>query len=209
MARSLGAKCRLCRREGSKLFLKGARCLTEKCAFSRRDYAPGQHGQSRRTKLSNYGLQLREKQKVKRIYGILEKQFRLYFQSASKKVGVTGETLLQLLERRLDNAVFRSGFATNRTQARQFVSHGIIIVNDRRVTIPSFLVDINSKISIKPSEKLAKLIRDNIDSNKERSTPSWLKTDDQNLKFEVLRLPIRSDVQMPIQEQLIVELYSK
>lgn len=209
MARSLGAKCRLCRREGSKLFLKGNRCLTEKCAFSRRDYAPGQHGQSRRTKLSNYGLQLREKQKVKRIYGVLEKQFRRYFQLASKKVGVTGETLLQLLERRLDNVIFRAGYASNRTQARQFVSHGIIIVNDRRVTIPSFSVNINSKITLKPSEKLAKLIRDNVDSNKERSVPSWLKVDDQNLKLEVLRLPIRSDVQMPIQEQLIVELYSK
>lgn len=209
MARSLGSKCRLCRREGSKLFLKGTRCLTEKCAVSRRAYPPGQHGQSRRVKLSDYGLQLREKQKVKRIYGILEKQFRRYFQLASKRVGVTGETLLQLLERRLDNTIFRAGFASNRTQARQIVSHGIVSVNGHRVTIPSYLVDVNSQISLKPSEKLAKLVKETIDSNKERSLPSWLKVDNQNLKAEVLRLPQRSDVQFPIQEQLIVELYSK
>jgi small subunit ribosomal protein S4 len=189
--------------------LKGTRCLTEKCAVSRRAYPPGQHGQSRRIKLSDYGLQLREKQKVKRIYGILEKQFRRYFHLASKRVGVTGETLLQLLERRLDNTIFRAGFASNRTQARQLVSHGIVSVDGQRVTIPSFLVSVNSQISLKPSEKLTKLVKENLDSNKERTVPTWLKVDDQNLKADVLRLPQRSDVQFPIQEQLIVELYSK
>lgn len=209
MARNLGPKCRLCRREGGKLFLKGTRCLTEKCAFGRREYAPGQHGQRRRVKSSDYGLQLREKQKVKRIYGILERQFRLYFELASKKVGVTGETLLQLLERRLDNVVFSSGIATSRSQARQFVSHGIVYVNAQRVTIPSFLVNLNSKISLKASEKLQKQIKENLEANKQRSIPTWLKVDDENLKIEILRLPQRSDVQFPIQEQLIVELYSK
>jgi small subunit ribosomal protein S4 len=181
----------------------------EKCAYTRRDYSPGQHGQTRKTKLSNYGLQLREKQKVKRIYGILEKQFRRYFALASKKVGVTGETLLQLLERRLDNTIFRTCFAASRTQARQFVRHGIIFVDNRRVTIPSFLVNVNSKITLKPTTKLLKLIKDNLEVSKERSVSQWLKVDSENLKADVLSLPQRSDVQFPISEQLIVELYSK
>ncbi len=209
MGRYIGPSCRLCRREGQKLFLKGTRCVGEKCAYTRRDYSPGQHGQTRKTKLSNYGLQLREKQKVKRIYGILEKQFRRYFALASKKVGVTGETLLQLLERRLDNTIFRTCFAASRTQARQFVRHGIIFVDNRRVTIPSFLVNVNSKITLKPTTKLLKLIKDNLEVSKERSVSQWLKVDSENLKADVLSLPQRSDVQFPISEQLIVELYSK
>lgn len=209
MARYLGPKCRLCRREGTKLFLKGVRCLTEKCAFSRRNYFPGQHGQSRHGKLSNYGLQLREKQKVKRIYGLLEKQFRRYFQIAAKKVGVTGETLLQLLERRIDNVIFRCGFASTRTQARQIVRHGIVYIDGRRVTIPSFSVKVNSNIILKPSEKLKKLVLDNLENNKERASSEWLKVDPESLSAQILRLPQRIDVQFPIQEQLIVELYSK
>lgn len=209
MARYIGPKCRLCRREGAKLFLKGARCMTEKCAYSRRSYSPGQHGQSQRGKLSNYGLQLREKQKVKRIYGVLERQFRKYFHMASKRIGVTGDTLLQLLERRLDNCLFRSGLAINRTQGRQFIRHGVVYVDNQRVTIPSFLVRQNSKVVLKPGEKLLKVIKDNQEISKEWAVPEWLKIDAQNLTIEILRLPQRSDIQFPIQEQLIVELYSK
>ncbi len=209
MARYIGPKCRLCRREGTKLFLKGARCLTEKCAFSRRSFAPGQHGQTQRGKLSDYGLQLREKQKVRRIYGILERQFRKYFRLAAKKTGVTGDTLLQLLERRIDNCLFRSCLAINRTQARQFVRHGVVYVDNQRVTVPSFLVKVGSKIVLKPSEKLSKVIKDNLVVSKDWAVSDWLKVNAENLSFEVTRLPQRSDIQFPIQEQLIVELYSK
>ncbi|MEW6008905.1 MAG: 30S ribosomal protein S4 [Candidatus Omnitrophota bacterium] len=209
MARYIGSKCRLCRREGAKLFLKGARCFTEKCAFSRRSYSPGQHGQTQRGKLSDYGLQLREKQKVKRIYGILERQFRKYFRLAAKKTGVTGDTLLQLLERRIDNCLFRSCFAVNRTQARQFVRHGVVYVDEKRVSVPSFLVKVGSKIVLKPSEKLSKVIRDNLALSKDWATCEWLKVESDKMTFEVSRLPQRSDIQFPIQEQLIVELYSK
>jgi small subunit ribosomal protein S4 len=209
MARYIGPKCRLCRREGAKLFLKGARCFSEKCAFSHRNYSPGQHGQSQRTKLSNYGLQLREKQKVKRIYGLLERQFRCYFATASKSIGVTGDTLLQLLERRIDNCVFRACFAVNRTQARQFVRHGVVYVDGQRVTIPSFLVKVNSKVTLKPTDKLLKVIKDNRQLSKDWAMPEWMKINADDLSFEITRLPQRSDVQIPIQEQLIVELYSK
>lgn len=208
MARYTGPSCRLCRSEGMKLFLKGIRCNTDKCAIARRAYSPGQHGKNR-AKLSNYGLQLREKQKVKRMYGILEKQFRRYFAIASKTKGVTGELLLQQLERRLDNVVFRSGFAVSLTQARQVVRHGMVYVNDKRVNIPSYSVDKEESVTIKNKENIQKYIRANIEMSKDRSVPAWLEVDTENLKAKIGRLPERSDIAIPIKEQLIVELYSK
>lgn len=208
MARYTDAVCRLCRREGEKLFLKGTRCNTPKCAVSKRAYAPGQHGQ-RRTKLSNYGLQLREKQKVKRMYGVLERQFRKYFDIASKTKGVTGKILLQLLERRLDNVIFRLGLGVSRAQARQVVRHNFIYVNSRRVNIPSYLVDKDDIIEVNKKERSQKKARENLELSNDRSVPSWLELDSQELKAKVLRLPEKEDIQQPIQEQLIVELYSK
>lgn len=196
----------MCRREGEKLFLKGARCYTEKCAISRREYAPGQHG-AKRTKLSNFGLQLREKQKVKRIYGVFEGQFRGYFSRAAKSKGVTGTTLLQLLERRLDSVIFQLGFAMSRGEARQIVSHGHVYVNERRVNIASFLVKVNDEIEIKI--KNLKSIKENIEASKSRTVPSWLQADPEHFRAKVLRLPQRDDIQNPINEQLIVELYSR
>ena len=207
MAKDLEARCRKCRREGEKLFLKGARCFTFRCAFDRRDYAPGQHG-AKRTKLSNYGLQLREKQKAKRIYGMLEKQFRLYFNQAARRKGVTGTLLLQFLERRLDNVIYRLGFASSRMQARQFVGHGAVSVNDRRVNIPSFLVKPHDEISVKISEEGKKLIKDNL-ALQGRNVPVWLTVDADHLKGKIMRLPERDDIVCPINEQLIVELYSR
>ena len=209
MGRYIRAKCRLCRREGMKLFLKGSRCTSEKCSFSRRNYAPGDHGQIRQ-KFSNFGLQLREKQKVKRMYGIMERQFRKYFYMASRKKGVTGRTLLQLLERRLDNMIFRAGFAVSHNQARQIVRHNFVFVNDRRVNIPSFLVKQNDVITLhKTKPEHLKKIRENLELTKDRMSPNWLEIDDNNLKARILRLPEKEDIQIPIQEQLIVELYSK
>ncbi|MFH1202216.1 MAG: 30S ribosomal protein S4 [Candidatus Omnitrophota bacterium] len=208
MGRYLEANCRLCRREGMKLFLKGTRCFTEKCAVSRREYAPGQHGKTRQ-KLSNYGVQLREKQKLKRMYGILERQFRKYFEVASHKKGVTGRTLLQILERRLDNLIFRAGFAVSRNQARQIVRHNFVYVNNHRVNIPSFLVKENDAISIKAKETAAKKIRENIEVTKSSPQASWLEVNQADLNAKVLRLPEKEDIQVPIQEQLVVELYSK
>jgi small subunit ribosomal protein S4 len=208
MARYIGPSCRICRREGLKLFLKGKRCSSEKCAFVKRQYAPGQHGQ-KRAKLSNYAGQLREKQKVKRIYGILEKQFRTYFQKAAKTKGVTGKMLLQYLERRLDNVIFHLHFATSRSEARQFVRHNHIYVNNRKVNIPSYLVKKDDAIELKAKEKFRKRIQDNIEISKERGMPSWLESDLNNLKGKIVRLPDREDIQLPISEQLIVELYSK
>lgn len=208
MARYTGSSCRLCRREGEKLFLKGTRCFTEKCAASKRSYPPGQHGQGRQ-KLSNYGIQLREKQKVKRIYGVLERQFRKYFKIASKSKGVTGKVLLQLLERRLDNVIFRTGVALSRNQARQFVRHNMVFVNSRRVNIPSFLVDKDSSVEVKVKEKPLAKIKDNLEISKDRTVPAWLDFDRNKLTAKVLRLPEKDDIQQPIQEQLIVELYSK
>jgi len=208
MARQKGASCKLCRREGVKLFLKGTRCTTDKCALARRAYAPGQHGQKRK-KLSGYGLQLREKQKAKRIYGILERQFRHYFHIAESSKGVTGEVLLQLLERRLDNVIFRLTFATSRQAARQIVRHGFVLVNKRKVNIPSFSVKEEDVIEIKPKDKLKKKIKDNIELTKERGIPSWLEADTAKLTGRVNRLPIKTDVGDVIQESLIVELYSK
>ena len=207
MARYLGSSCRLCRREGTKLFLKGTRCVG-KCPFDKRAYSPGQHGQ-RRQKLSNYGVQLREKQKVKRIYGVLEKQFRVYFKRAARSKGVTGEILLQLLEQRLDNVVFRLCFAASRTEGRQRVRHGFIEVNGKRVDIPSYTVKKGDIIKVKAKDKVLKKIKDEAELIKDRGTPKWLKANYENLQGEVIDLPLREDVGFPIREQLIVELYSK
>ena len=209
MAKYIGPSCRLCRREMMKLFLKGPRCYTEKCGVARRSFPPGQHGQGRGAKLSNYGLQLREKQKVKRIYGVMERQFRRYFKIASKSKGVTGKVLLQELERRLDNVIFRLLFATSHMQARQIVRHGAVYVNNRKVNIPSYPVRQGDVIEVKGKDGVRKTVRVNIELSKDRGVAPWLEADLPNLKAKVLRLPDRDDVQMPIQEQLIVELYSK
>lgn len=208
MARYINPVCRLCRREGEKLFLKGTRCATQKCPIAKRSYAPGQHGSSRQ-KLSNYGLQLREKQKVKRTYGVLEKQFRRYFEIASKTKGVTGKVLLQLLERRLDNVTFRLGMGISRAQARQIVRHNFIYVNSRRVNIPSYLIDKDDIVELKAKEKARNKIKENLELAKDRSIPSWLEFNPGELKAKVLRLPEKEDIPSTIQEQLIVELYSK
>ncbi|MDO8488668.1 MAG: 30S ribosomal protein S4 [Candidatus Omnitrophota bacterium] len=209
MGRYIGAVCRLCRRQGEKLFLKGTRCQTEKCAASKRAYPPGQHGEGRRQKLSNYGVQLKEKQKVKRIYGVLEKQFRIYFKIASKTKGVTGKVLLQLLERRLDNVIFRMGLGISRSQARQIVRHNWVAVNSCRVNIPSFLVDKDDVVEIKAKDKAKIKLKDNLELSKDRTVPSWLEFSSADMKAKVLRLPEKGDIQQQIQEQLIVELYSK
>jgi len=209
MGRYTGAVCRLCRRQGEKLFLKGTRCQTEKCAANKRAFPPGQHGQGRRQKLSNYGVQLKEKQKVKRIYGVLEKQFRKYFKIASKTKGVTGKMLLQLLERRLDNVIFRMGLAISRSQARQIVRHNLVAVNSRRVNIPSYLVNKDDLVEIKSKDKVKIKIKDNLELSKDRTVPAWLEFNAAEMKAKVLRLPEKGDIQQPIQEQLIVELYSK
>lgn len=211
MARDLGASCRLCRREGEKLFLKGSRCYTHRCAIERRDYAPGDHGAKRGSKLSNFGIQMREKQKLKRIYGLLEKQFRLYFAGAVKSKGVTGTILLQSLERRLDNVIYRLGFATSRKQARQIVSHGFVCINDRPVNISSVLVKQNDEVSLRfaANAKGQKMVNENIEASKSRTAPAWLAVDPAHFKGKVLRLPEREDINFPINEQLIVELYSR
>ncbi|MBU4376823.1 MAG: 30S ribosomal protein S4 [Candidatus Omnitrophica bacterium] len=209
MARQRKPLCKLCRREGTKLFLKGSRCNTDKCAVARRAYAPGQHGQ-KRSKLSDYGIQLREKQKAKKIYGVLERQFRHYFFIAERSKGVTGEVLLQLLERRLDNVIYRLPFAPSRQGARQLVRHGKICVNDKKVNIPSYLVTEGDVITVKSDEKLKKKIQDTVELTKDtRAVPAWLAADYASLKGEVKRLPIKADIGYAIQEQLIVELYSK
>ena len=209
MARYLKSVCRLCRREKEKLFLKGTKCVTEKCPVARRAYFPGQHGQSARFKLSNYGLQLREKQKVKRMYGVLERQFRRFFNIAIKSKGVTGKILLQMLERRLDNVIFRSGFALSHAQARQIVRHNFTYVNSRRVNIPSYLIKAGDTITVKAKEKAIKFIKENIELSKERTIPGWLGVVADKLEIKVLRLPEKEDIHQPIREQLIVELYSK
>ena len=208
MARYLGPACRICRRQGAKLFLKGTKCMTPKCPFERRGYAPGQHGQSR-SKLSDYGLQLREKQKVKRIYGLLERQFRKAFAAASRAKGVTGVKLLELMERRLDNVIFRLGFATSRAQARQWVRHGHVRVAGHRVNIPSFSVKSGEMIQMVGSEEFLKRLSEVRELTKERLLPPWLQCKEDAPEGTVLNIPSRSDVQFPIQEQLIVELYSK
>lgn len=208
MARYIGPVCRLCRREGAKLMLKGERCYTEKCAVERRAYAPGQHGQ-RRGKLSDYGQQLREKQKVKRMYGLLEKQFRRYFEMADRKKGVTGEVLLQFLERRLDNAVYRMGFAANRAEARQLVRHGHFRLNGHKANIPSILVRPGDVVEVIQKSRGVARIVEALDSVDRRTIPSWLSVDKGDFRAKVNTLPERDDITMAIQEQLIVELYSK
>jgi small subunit ribosomal protein S4 len=206
MARSLGPKCKQCRREGMKLFLKGERCLTEKCAVERRSYPPGEHGRGR-IKQSEYLLQLREKQKARRYYGILEKQFRNYYEKAAKAQGITGEALLRMLETRLDNVVYRLGFAASRAQARQLIRHGHFQVNGRRVNIPSYQVRPDDIVSLKPGSPVEQVVRDATDLT--ASVASWLQADHDNLTGKVLKLPERTDIDTPVQEQLIVELYSK
>jgi len=208
LARYTSAQCRLCRREGMKLFLKGERCLTSKCALERRAYPPGQHGQGR-TKRSDYGLQLREKQKVRRMYGVLEKQFRLYYQRAARMKGVTGENLLQLLERRLDNAVYRLGMATSRKDARQLVSHGHLLINGRRVDIPSIQVKEGDVIEVRERSKKLTRIEGALELKAAGEMPAWLEMDRSAMKATVKALPTRDDIQIQVQESLIVELYSK
>ncbi len=209
MGRDRGSDCRQCRREGEKLFLKGTRCFTHKCAIERREYAPGQHG-AKRAKMSNFGLQLREKQKVKRIYGILEKQFRLYFFKAARSKGVTGSILLQFLERRLDNVIYQCGFATSRSEARQMVSHGFAQVNGKRVNIPSFLVKKDDEIVLTVKEgKGLQNVKENLEASAQRKTPSWVRIDKDNYKVNIIRLPQREDIEFPVNEQLIVELFSR
>ena len=207
MARYREAKCRLCRREGMKLFLKGARCFTDKCAIERRNYPPGQHGLNR-GKLTPYGVQLREKQKCKRIYGVLESQYRKYFQWAEREKGVTGENLLRLLELRLDNVVHRLGFATSRRESRQMVAHGHFQVNGRKVSIPSLLVKVGDVVQLRPNSKQAARLEDNLSGGRAQ-TPQWLELDVEGRKGTVRSLPLREDIQIPVAEQLIVELYSK
>ena len=208
MARYTGEQCRICRRNGEKLFLKGSRCYTDKCSISRRNYAPGQHGQ-KKTKLSAYGTQLREKQKTKSYYGVGEKQFRKYFEMASNKKGITGENLLQILESRLDNVVYRLGFGSSRTQARQLVNHALFEVNGRRVDIPSFLVKPGDVISVRESKKNAGVIKANVEENAAKPVPEWLEKNAESLSGKVLRLAAREDIDIPVEEHLIVELYSK
>lgn len=203
MARYIGPRYKLCRREGVNLF--GNR----KFNIEKRDYPPGEHGNKRRMKLSDYGLQLREKQKLKRVYGVLERQFRGYYEKAAATKGITGELLLQYLERRLDNVIFRLGYATTRAQARQMVSHCFVLVNDRRVNIPSFLVKVGDEITLKMKDKSKKFVDDNLEVNKDHPVPEWLVVDPKHYKGKITRLPERGDVQFPINEQLIVELYSK
>lgn len=209
MARNIGAACRRCRRENLKLFLKGDRCYSDKCAFERRAFGPGQHGQSRFRKMSDYAVQLREKQKVKSMYGMLEKQFRLTFEKAEKQKGITGENLLIFLERRLDNTIFRLGFASSRNQARQLVRHKHILVNGKKVNIPSFLVSENDEITLKEKSRANPIINESLEAVARRGVPSWLELDKDNYKATVKAMPNREELTMPIQEQLIVELYSK
>jgi small subunit ribosomal protein S4 len=209
MARYIGAVCRLCRREGMKLFLKGERCYTEKCAIEKRNLPPGQHGKLRKAKLVGYGLQLREKQKVKRIYGVLENQFRRYFEMADRQRGITGETLLQLLERRLDNVIYRLGFATSRSQARQLVRHGHFSVNGKKVDVPSFSVKVGDVVSVRGGSAENATIQHAIEEVKGRGIPEWIHFDAGTLSGRIASLPTREQINLPVQEQLIVELYSK
>lgn len=210
MARYTDSVCRLCRREGAKLFLKGERCLSDKCSFDRRGFPPGQHGESRgRRKQSEYGLQLREKQKVKRIYGIMETQFRNYYHRAARQRGVTGENLLRMLERRLDNVVYRLGFAHSRNQARQMVRHNHFFINGKKVNVPSYLVKQGDEISVKSKSQRLEAIRTALERVEGRGMPQWLEIDRDGMRGVVLGQPSREDVTQEIQEQLIVELYSK
>ena len=209
MARYVGPVCRLCRREGMKLFLKGERCYGEKCAIERRNVPPGQYGKGRMAKLQGYGLQLREKQRVKRMYGVLERQFRRYFKEADRRRGITGETLLQLLESRLDNVVYRLGFATSRSQARQLVRHGHFLVNGRRADIPSFSLRAGDQVSVKAKSVKNASIQHAMEEVKGRGIPEWLELDADERAGRYSAVPTKEQLSLPVQEQLIVELYSK
>jgi small subunit ribosomal protein S4 len=210
LARHREAVCRLCRREGQKLFLKGLRCFTEKCAIEKRNFVPGQHGQARRAKLAGYGLQLREKQKVKRTYGLLERQFRTYVEKSERAKGPTGDNLIVMLERRLDNVVWRMGLAGSRAQARQLVLHGHVRVKGRKVNIPSFLVNVGDEITLKEKMHQNTMVLEARNLAQSQNTVPWLEIDRENFKARVVALPKREDVQTPpVNEQLIVELYSK
>lgn len=209
MARYTGPVCRLCRREGMKLFLKGERCYTGKCAIDRRAYAPGQHGQARAKKPTEYGLQLREKQKARRMYGVMEKQFRHYFDEAARQKGVTGENLLTLLERRLDNVIFHLGFAASRPEARQLVNHGHFTVNGKKVDIASYSVRAGEVIAVKEGSKSSPRMKQLLENLGSRTVPGWISLDANTAAGTIVALPTREDIQLPIQEHLIVEKYSR
>lgn len=208
MARYKESVCRLCRKEGVKLFLKADRCYTDKCAIVKRAYGPGQHGQ-RRIKFSEYGLQLREKQKARRFYGIMEKQFRNYFVEADRRKGITGENLLETLERRLDNVIYRLGFAGSRPEARQLVRHGHVIVNNRKVNIPSYLIKVGDEIAVRDKSKSSPKFKEIVEAAMNKTTPQWLEVDKEELKGRVIAMPSREDIDVPLEEHLIVELYSR
>ena len=208
MSRYKDEQCRICRREGQKLFLKGSRCYSDKCSVTRRNYGPGEHGQGRK-KLSEYGTQLREKQKTKAFYGVGEKQFRKYFEMAENKKGITGEMLLQILESRLDNVVYRAGFGVSRAQARQLVNHGHFEVNGIKTDIASFLVKPGDVITVKENKKDSKTLKENVEAIGTRPVPEWLEVNSEKLEAKVVRLASREDVDLPVEEHLIVELYSK
>lgn len=210
MARYRGSVCRLCRREGMKLFLKGERCYTDKCSVDKRNYPPGQHGSGkRRPKVSEYGIQLREKQKVKRIYGLLEKQFRLTYKAAERQKGKAGENLLILLERRLDNMVFRMGFARSRAEARQIVKHSHITINGNKNNIPSTLIKVEDVIAIRDKSQKISAVQESLEAAVRKGLPGWVSVDATKFEGKVVALPVRDEIGMPIEEQLIVELYSK
>lgn len=208
MARNTGPRCRQCRRENMKLFLKGERCFTDSCAFDRRQYAPGQHGQGR-TKFSSYGEQLREKQKVKRMYGVLEKQFRTYYHKASQKKGVTGENLIKTLESRLDNMLFRLGFSSSRSEGRQLIKHGHFLINGKKVDVPSYLMKADDVISVRERSRKVERIKQAMETAKQRGIPRWLELNSEQFEGKVIAVPERDEITTPIKEQLIVELYSK
>lgn len=209
MARYKDAVCRLCRREGMKLFLKGAKCFSDKCPIEKRNFAPGQHGKDRKAKIVGYGLQLREKQKTKRIFFTQERQFRNYFEEAARSKAVTGEMLLQQLERRLDNIVYRMGFAVSRRQARQLVRHGHVHVNGRKVDIPSYQVNVGEEIAVREKSRQLLVLQAAREFTSHQASPTWLEIDRENLKGRVISIPKREEINLPINEQLIVELYSK
>jgi len=209
LARYTDSSCRLCRREGLKLFSKGDRCYSEKCSFERRDYVPGDHGQAHKKQRSDYGVQLREKQKLKRMYGLLEKQFRGYFEKADKQKGITGTNLLVLLERRMDNMIFRMGFANSRIEARQLISHGHFLINGKPFNIPSYLLKAGDEVCVKEGSRKITRIMGAIEMVARRGVPHWLELDKDNFKASIKMLPVREDLTMPVQEQLVVELYSK
>ncbi len=209
MARYKDAVCRLCRREGMKLFLKGAKCFSDKCPVEKRNFAPGQHGKDRKAKVVGYGLQLREKQKTKRIFFTQERQFRNYFEEAARSKAVTGEMLLQQLERRLDNIVYRMGFAVSRRQARQLVRHGHVQVNGRKVDIPSYEVNVGDEVALREKSRQLPVVVSAREFTSHQAPPTWMEVDRENLKGRVTTMPTRADINLPINEQLIVELYSK